>query len=236
MLSIQAGQIFQALNTGDIDMPEVSFTYNIPEKSIGGFVIDAFLAEHYSFSNDVTTIPVEEGSIISDHIVEQQDVISVEAFIGNTEFAVIANNGEVLASIQPPDKTARIRQAYQELLRLMRKKETIDVVLGLSPFSNMVITSFNIDRDAGNGADLPFSMEFKSIKIVKSEEAAVSASAPGAGAGDQAAGTSNQGTSSTTKPEINQSKEEWKRRVEMEGANKEILADYERRWGVPYPQ
>ena len=219
-------------------MQEVTFTYEIPEKRIGGFVIDAFLAEHYSFSNQVTDIPVEEGSTISDHIVEEQDVISIEAFIGNAAFGTVVQDGNSLTSIFPPEKGARIRQAYQELLRLKRAKEKLDVVMGLDTFTDMVITSFEIDRDAENGADLPFSMEFKRIQIVKSDTTAINgtSAAPSTSASDQISGTANEGTAATEQPEENQSKEEWRRRVRMEGMNRQILADYQRRWGVPYPQ
>jgi hypothetical protein len=58
-------------------MPEIAFQYHTPKKMIGTFVVDAFLAERYRFSNSVTDIPVEEGSNINDHIVEDHDVISV---------------------------------------------------------------------------------------------------------------------------------------------------------------
>jgi hypothetical protein len=198
-------------------------------------VIDAFLAEHYSFSNQVTDIPVEEGSTISDHIVEDQDVISVEAFIGNAAFETVVQDGNSLDSVSPPEKGARIRQAYQELLRLKRAKEKLDVVMGLDTFTDMVITSLVIDRDVENGADLPFSMEFKRIKIVKSDTTAINGTSPTA-ASDQVAGTANEGTAATEQPEESQSKEEWRRRVRMEGETRQILADYQRRWGVPYPQ
>jgi hypothetical protein len=55
---------------------DVVFTWKAPKKSIKGkddtegFVIDAFMVESYSFTNTVTDIPVEEGSTVSDHVVE----------------------------------------------------------------------------------------------------------------------------------------------------------------------
>jgi major membrane immunogen (membrane-anchored lipoprotein) len=219
-------------------MPQVTFTYETPEKRIGAVVIDAFIAEHYAFSNQVTDIPVEEGSIISDHVVEEQDVISVEAFIGNTAFETVIREGDALAKLSSPEKGARIRKNYLDLLRLKRAKEPVTVVMGLETFTNMMITSFVIDRDAESGADLPFSMEFKKIKIVKSETAAITASSatPVTGASDQVAGTANQGTAGTEQPEESQAKEEWRWRVDKEGANKKVLAAYQARWGVPYPQ
>ena len=52
-------------------MPEITFNYPIVPKNIGGFVIDAFIREGYSFKNSVTDIPIEEGSSVSDHVVEE---------------------------------------------------------------------------------------------------------------------------------------------------------------------
>jgi hypothetical protein len=219
-------------------MPEVTFTYEIPKKSIGGFVIDAFIAEHYAFSNQVTDIPVEEGSNIADHIVESQDVISVEAFIGNAEFAVqfetLSPDGEPLKSLSPPDKSTRIRQAYQELKKLVKDKKPLDVVLGLETFTNMVITSFSIDRDVETGANLPFAMEFKKLKIVHSDTTKINASnKKGELSGDQTSGTTNAGISGTEQPKESIAKEAWRRNV-MDSLT--TPAEYQEKWGVPYPQ
>jgi hypothetical protein len=127
-------------------MPDIAFQYQVPQKMIGTYIVDAFLAEHYQFSNSVTDIPVEEGSNIADHIVEDQDVISVEAFIGNTAFEVITKDGNSISNLQAPERMERVRQAYQELKRLTKAKELLNVVLGLETFTGMAITSFTIDR------------------------------------------------------------------------------------------
>ena len=216
-------------------MPEIAFQYQVPQKMIGTFVVDAFIAEHYQFSNSVTDIPVEEGSNISDNIVEDQDVISVEAFIGNTAFEVITVDGNTVSNIQAPDRMARVLQAYQELKKLTKSKQLLDVVLGLETFTDMVITSFTIDRDVETGANLPFSMEFKKIKVVHSDTAKINASSRnGSAGGDQTAGTTNAGTSGSEQPTDSLSKEEWRRQIRAGGPA--TPADYQRKFGVPYPQ
>jgi hypothetical protein len=199
---------------------------------IGTFVVDAFLAEHYQFSNSVTDIPVEEGSNIADHIVEDQDVISVEAFIGNTAFEVITDDGNSVSNLQAPDRMERVRQAYQELKKLVKAKEPLDVVLGLETFTGMVITSFNIDREAETGANLPFTMEFRKLKIVHSDTTKINAS----GSGDQTGGTTNAGTSGTQQPDNTVAKAEWRFYVRQQGESPQAKADYMREFGVPYPQ
>jgi hypothetical protein len=217
------------------DSKQIAFQYQIPEKKIGTYVVDAFIVEHYNFSNSVTDIPVEEGSNIADHIVEDQDVISVEAFIGNTAFEVITEDGNAISNLQAPDRMARVRQAYQELKKLTKEKKLVDVVLGLETFTNMAITSFVIDREAETGANLPFSMEFKKLKIVHSDITKINASNKEAGpSGDQTAKTVNAGPAGTEQPSNSVEKEKWKWQIRHDGPA--TPAEYQKKFGVPYPE
>jgi hypothetical protein len=214
-------------------MSIINLTYHKTPKSIGGFEIDVILSERYGFSNSVTDIPVEDGSNVNDHVVSESATLSIEAFIGSVEYKVwegdIPENAEDLPADDPK---ARIKQAYLELKKLMDDKQPITVVLGLDTFENMIITSFDIDRDVQTGADLPFSMSFKQVRIIKSETTDVNSST---GGGDQTAGTVNggvQGTSSTN-PQSNRMKEEWRQSVQ-DGFTSP--SEYQEKWGVPYPQ
>jgi len=213
-------------------MPEFSFNYPIAPKSIGGFVIDAFIREAYSFKNAVTDIPIEEGSNISDHVIEEPLEIQISGFIGKTEFTVWEGPlPETQADIEVPDPKARIRDAHFELLRLKSAKQPVDLVTGLDTYPNMVITSYDIDRSVETGADLPFEMTLKQVKIVKSETTTVNASRPSA---DQTAGTGNMGVAGTSRTtNENSMKEEWRIAVRK---NRATPADYQEKWGVPYPQ
>ena len=222
-------------------MAEITFSYPMAPKSIGGFVIDAFIREGYSFKNSATDIPVEEGSRISDHVVEEPLEIQISGFIGKAEmrryptgeFAVWEGPlPETQADINVPDPKARIRDAHFELLRLKSARQPIDVVTGLDTYPNMVITSYDIDRSVETGADLPFEMALKQIKVVKSETTTVNASRPSA---DQTAGEGNMGVAGTNQPnqQSNRMKEEWRQSVQMGLATP---AEYQQKWGVPYPQ
>ena len=216
-------------------MPEIAFQYQIPKKMIGTFIVDAFIAEHYQFSNSVTDIPVEDGGNISDNIIEDQDVISVEAFIGNTAFEVVTIDGNTVSDLEAPDRMARVQQKYQELKKLSKSKQLLDVVLGLETFTDMAITAFNIDRDVETGANLPFTMELKKIKIVKSDTTQINAS-NSEGGGGEGGGTVDQGVAGTEQPRDSIAKEEWRFMVRQSGMSRQALADYQRKWGVPYPQ
>ena len=163
-------------------MRTVTFTYPIVPKTIGGFEIDAFVVEQYAFGNKMTNIPVGEGVSISDHVSEEPDTVTVEAFIGNAVFETNADPiPDNLSDVDVPDPKTRIRLAYHELLRLTRSRQPVDLVTGLDTFADMVIVNFSIDRDAATGANLPFSMKLQRARTVNAEETEINASTDQAG-------------------------------------------------------
>ena len=211
----------------------VSFTYQKTPKSIGGFEIDVILSERYGFSNSVTDIPVEDGSNINDHVVSESVTVSIQAFIGRAKYEVWDGDiPESVSDLPADDPKARIKQSYLELKRLKDDGQPLTVVLGLDTFENMVITSFEIDRDVQTGADLPFSMSFKQVRVIKSESTTINSST---GGGDQTAGTANGGVQGTSSPnqQNNRMKEEWRQSVQ---SGLTTPAEYMEKWGVPYPQ
>jgi len=211
----------------------VNFTYQKTPKSIGGFEIDVFTSERYSMSNTVTDLPVEDGSLVNEHVTPQADEISIEAFISKAKFETWEGDiPESVDDLPEDDPKARIIQSYFELKRLKEDRQPVTVVLGLDTYTDMVITNFEIDRDVKTGADLPFSMSFKKIRIVKSEATTVNSST---GGGDQTAGTANGGTvgANSQNQQSNRMKEEWRQAVQSGLATPE---EYLEKWGVPYPQ
>jgi len=157
-------------------MATVTFTYEATPKSIAGFVIDAFVVEQYTFANNMTNIPVDEGVSISDHVSEEPDTVEIQAFIGS---AVFEANVEPIpddpSEVEVPDPRTRILLAYNELLRLKRERQPVDLVTGLDTFHDMVILKFKIDRNVSTGADLPFSMKFQRTRTVTTEETEIHA-------------------------------------------------------------
>jgi hypothetical protein len=97
---------------------------------------------------------------------------------------------------------------------LLADYNTVINFCGASLDLNMVIISFEIDRDAETSSDLPFEMVFKQVKIVKSETTAVNASAPSA---DQTAPAANMGVAGTQRvdPESNRMKMIWKEIIKI---------------------
>jgi hypothetical protein len=178
-------------------MSIVNFTYQKTEKSIGGFEIDATITEGYKYVNQVTEFPVEDGSNVNDHVISEAAEISIQAFIGQAKFEVWDGAvPESMSDLPDEDPKARIMQAYYELLKLKEDRQPLTLIIGLGTFENMVITSFEIDRDVKTGKDLPFSMTFKQVRIVKSETVGINATS------DQVASVRNRGIVNTNKMEL----------------------------------
>jgi len=211
----------------------ITFTYPRTPKSIGGFEIDAFISEHYSFSNTVTEFPVEDGSVINDHVTSETPVISVEAFIGKTKFETW--DGDIPDSIDDlpvEDPKARIKQAYYELKKLYENKQPVTVVLGLDTFTNMVITLFEIDRTVETGADLAFNMTLKKVRITKSKMTTISSSIAG---GDQTDGIANGGVLGLRRIlKTNEMINEWRQAYLVSGGTFPTKEEFFEKWGK-YP-
>ena len=173
-------------------MSEITFNYQIPPKSIGGFQIDAFINERYSFSNSVTDIPMEDGSHASDHVVENALEIQISGFIGRVEFTAWEGPMSGPSASQARDPKERIKAAYFELLRLKSERQPVILTTGLDAYPNMVITSFEIDRNAATGMDLPFEMTFKQIRVVRSKTVGINVK-PNLPSTDQVAPVNNKG-------------------------------------------
>jgi hypothetical protein len=181
--------------------------YPTGENATAGLEIDAFFSEKYHFGNRITDIPIEEGSNIADHVTPEPDTLDIEAFIGMTKFEVVATDVAKSAPAESPgNPKQRIIEAHQELLRLKRSMQPMDIVAGLDTMTNMVIETYDVSHDVESGADLPFSMTFKKIDTVKSETTQIIASKPKAGMADQVGGVANKGQSGKSEPDNPQSK------------------------------
>ena len=207
----------------------ISLTYPLGEKSIGGFAIDAYIAEAYHYENSVTNLTVEDGSNISDHVIEKPDRLNIEAFIGATKFETFTGERiRELSDIEmPEDPKTRIRQAHLELLRMKRSRQPLTVVTGLDTLTDMVITSYNYHRDVDTGADLPFTMSFQKVKTVQSEETEIAALSAADGG---IANIGNAGTSNVD--DVCSFRERWRQWVR---SGKATPSEYYAQWGAPFP-
>jgi len=122
--------------------------------AIGSLVIETTISETYSFSSTATKFPIEDGSMVSDHIVLDPEKIKITGFISNTPLDA------------DPDNYAQ--QAFEQLYTMWQAKELVDVDTKYVVYTDMCITSVSVPRTVQTGQAIQFDVELQKIRKVNS--------------------------------------------------------------------
>ncbi len=125
------------------------------QSNIGGVFLDATISEEHEYNSRVTQFPVENGTVISDHIINDPIRLSISGIVSDSPIRFLSFFN-------------RSTDAFNRLIRIHELKERITVVTGIKIYENMVMTSLNVPREVGTGQALNFSMEFQQILLASS--------------------------------------------------------------------
>lgn len=118
--------------------------------SIAGIVLDAVLTEDHTYNSRVTNYPIEKGLIISDHIINEPDVLHITGVISDTPINVLAPFNNSI-------------NAFNQLVQIHNRRERITVVTGIKVYTDMVITSLNVPRNIQSGQSLTFVLDMQKV-------------------------------------------------------------------------
>ena len=128
-------------------------------KAIQDLEIDIVSSETIELPSETTDNPIENGSEVTDHIINRPILLRMVCQIGGYNLT---------------NWTDRKIEGYEALKRLRDDKQPVTVVSGLETFTNMLINNISIDRNLQNATVLQFQIEFKQAKIVSSQRVDVS--------------------------------------------------------------
>ena len=114
---------------------------------------DTMVTEEHRVSSRVTYYPVERGTIVSDHIINEPDTIILSGLVTDTPLNLFAPFNRSIA-------------AFNALLQIHERRELIDVVTGIKIYRNMAITSLDVPRNMKTGQTLTFNIELQRIIFV----------------------------------------------------------------------
>lgn len=120
------------------------------QANIGGVELDVTLREVHSYNSRVTNYPIEEGSILSDHIINEPTIVVLEGIVTDTPLAILTFFN-------------RSVDAFNRLVEIHQKRQIISVITGLKKYQRMVITSLDVPRDLRTGQSLSFNIELKEV-------------------------------------------------------------------------
>lgn len=130
--------------------------------------VDATMSEDHTFSAEVSSYPIENGSDITDNVRLKPFTLKLDCIITDTP-------------LSGPTDNIPTADAYLALQKLMNAKKQVTVQTSLDTFINMVITDISIPRSATNGQSLVFTISFQQVIIIENQRTTVSAPAPRGG-------------------------------------------------------
>ena len=141
--------------------------------------LDAAITESHEFNNQVTQFPIENGAVISDHVIEQPEILTIEGFVTNSPVTFLGKIDPFNKGTPIPGTGKRTENALTILLDLhngkynvstkKKDRKLIDIVTGLMVHTDMVFVSLTFPRSATTGDTLAFTAKFQHIQVARSE-------------------------------------------------------------------
>jgi hypothetical protein len=133
--------------------------------AIGAFEIDVTVSESHSRSAQVTSNPVEGGSTINDHVINEPKTVTLSGLITNTPLAVDGEGSDDF----------RAQDAFDALEEIYDSREPFDLQTGFKLYRDCVFTDLTMPKT--RAGELRFSGTFQQLNIVDTEIAQIPADA-----------------------------------------------------------
>jgi hypothetical protein len=125
-------------------------TKKYAQSKVGTVTFDTMVTEEHRYSSRVTNYPVESGTIISDHIINEPDTVILSGLVTDTPLNILAGFNRSIA-------------AFNALIQIHERRQVIDIVTGIKVYKNMAITSLDVPRSIKNGQSLTFNIQLQKI-------------------------------------------------------------------------
>ena len=145
------------------------------QSKIGDLVIDGTHLETITYSNNITTHPIESGAYVADHIYINPLRVMMECSITDDSGNIIDGlreigslfQGNILTNISNKfqGKGAKQTAAYEFLKDLAGSKSTVTIVNKLDVLPNMAVESVSMPRSKETGDRLYFTITLQQISF-----------------------------------------------------------------------
>lgn len=121
----------------------------------------------HTFPVKVTEFPVERGSNISDHVVNQ-----------NLKFTITGIFSNASLTLNTKERPYTEQDVFLKIVNQIAKKEFVVIRTPLNTFKNCIITDFAIPKNAQVGHSLTVTLEFEQVRIIDSSTTVVTTNQP----------------------------------------------------------
>lgn len=119
----------------------------------GSVTFDTVLTENHKYTCRVTHYPVETGTLVSDHIVREPEIVQLSGMVSDTPLNILASFN-------------RSVDAFNQLVEIQARRLVIKLVTGIKVYENMAISVLDVPRNMKTGQTLTFNIEFQKINYV----------------------------------------------------------------------
>lgn len=119
---------------------------------VGVVELDVTLTENHTFNSRATNFPVETGGDVTDHIINDPDILTLSGIVSDTPLNIFSF-------------FTRSIDAFNRLVDLHERRVPVTVVTGLKVYQNMVMTTLDVPRNINTGQSLTFNIVLQNIRL-----------------------------------------------------------------------
>lgn len=135
---------------------------------------DLFIDESHKLEYQISDHPVQDGSVISDHIQRKLRSVTIKGMFTNHPLKKnIGNTDKITVSDDESENAVMgniARDNYNKLEALAEKKGTVRLVCSLLIYPKLAITSISADRGPQDGESIKFTMTLRELNTVTLKE------------------------------------------------------------------
>lgn len=149
----------------------ISILYPDSKARLGELVVDAFIKESHTLSAEITEHPVEDGSVMHDHIMQKPLVLSIDGIISNTPMTLVGLTAlDSAMNYFHGESNDSVTQAYETIEQFFLKRQPISIATSVKTYQKMVLENLTLERGGGFYKDsLHFTCTAKQLRIVHQE-------------------------------------------------------------------
>lgn len=120
--------------------------------------IDVRVNENHNFSSKVTDYPIEDGAVLSDHIIISPFTINMTGIVSNTPLPKL---GSEVSTTGKGERRSDV--AYEALVRANRTKQSVVYESTLAAYSG-ILTDLSIIKNNSTGESVTFTATFREVR------------------------------------------------------------------------
>lgn len=130
---------------------------------LGDVSFDVVSRERMSLAATVTANPVEDGTVVADHVKQEPDEVSLDVIISQTP--IDYTRVFIMSPTEPED-------AYARLVEIKEAGELVTLYTMVGEFPDYLITKLERERSAETGDSVQCSISLRKIRKVTSQTVA----------------------------------------------------------------